>query len=64
MFKITPNPPASSQAETVAPHIADRALSHYDLGPLRTRLPEPKNQEARWLLTLTRDRLMGVPRFS
>ncbi|QXI26464.1 DUF6124 family protein [Pseudomonas vanderleydeniana] len=45
MFKITPNPPVSSHTETVAPHVADRALSHYDLGPLRNRLPEPKSQE-------------------
>ncbi len=45
MFKITPNPPASSHAETVAPHIADRALSHYDLGPLRNSPPESRHQE-------------------
>ncbi|QXI26265.1 DUF6124 family protein [Pseudomonas vanderleydeniana] len=33
MFKPTPNPPASRHAGTIDPRIADRALSHYDLGP-------------------------------
>ncbi|UUQ64402.1 hypothetical protein NLK61_24820 [Pseudomonas fuscovaginae UPB0736] len=33
MFKPTPNPPPRPNAGTVDPRIADRALSHYDLGP-------------------------------
>jgi len=33
MFKITPNPPPPSKAGGINPLIADRALSHYNLGP-------------------------------
>ncbi|WP_248745775.1 hypothetical protein [Pseudomonas sp. MWU12-2037] len=56
MFKITPNPPATPNVETIDPRIADRALSHYNLGPdagskaapktvLHGHLPDPRNQE-------------------
>ncbi|KIH83559.1 DUF6124 family protein [Pseudomonas batumici] len=56
MFKVTPNPPATPNAETIDPRIADRALSHYNLGPeagskstpvtvLRDHLSEPRSQE-------------------
>ncbi|WP_338523621.1 hypothetical protein NUH87_28510 [Pseudomonas batumici] len=56
MFKPTPNPPAFSNVETIDPRIADRALSHYNLGPdagskptpitvLRDHLNEPNRQE-------------------
>ncbi|UUQ64396.1 hypothetical protein NLK61_24790 [Pseudomonas fuscovaginae UPB0736] len=56
MFKITPNPPPSSRAGGINPHVADRALSHYNLKPdagsksssaevATKRLPEPGNQE-------------------
>ncbi len=56
MFKITPNPPATSNVETIDPRIADRALSHYNLGPdagskpapktlLHDHLPDPRHQE-------------------
>ncbi|MPQ71658.1 MULTISPECIES: hypothetical protein [unclassified Pseudomonas] len=56
MFKVTPNPPAISNIESIDPRIADRALSYYNLGPdvgskpppvtmLRDHLNEPKNQE-------------------
>ncbi|KIH85263.1 DUF6124 family protein [Pseudomonas batumici] len=33
MFKITPDPSATSSAETIDPQAADRAFAHYDLGP-------------------------------
>ncbi|WP_416773091.1 DUF6124 family protein [Pseudomonas sp. RHF3.3-3] len=36
MFKPTPNPPARSNVGAIDPRIADRALSHYDLGPEAT----------------------------
>ncbi|WP_419735701.1 DUF6124 family protein [Pseudomonas sp. COR18] len=39
MFKATPNPPARSDAGAIDPSIADRALSHYDLGPEATPKP-------------------------
>ncbi|MPQ68759.1 MULTISPECIES: hypothetical protein [unclassified Pseudomonas] len=29
MFKVTPNPPASSGMETIDPQAVDRALAHY-----------------------------------
>ncbi len=29
MYKVTPNPPRSLNAETIDPKAADRALSHY-----------------------------------
>jgi len=56
MFKITPNPPATPNVETIDPRIADRALSHYNLGPnagskpasntmLHSLLPDPRDQE-------------------
>ncbi|MDR3411775.1 MAG: hypothetical protein P4L87_12680 [Formivibrio sp.] len=56
MFKITPNPPAASNVETIDPRVADRALSHYNLGPnagskpatntvLQGHLPALRNQE-------------------
>jgi len=56
MFKVTPNPPAIPNVETIDPRIADRALSHYNLGPgagskpapvttLHDHLNEPRNQE-------------------
>jgi len=56
MFKITPNPPATPNVETIDPRIADRALSHYNLGPdagskpapntvLHGHLPDPRHQE-------------------
>ncbi len=56
MFKVTPNPPATSSIETIDPSIVDRALSHYNLGPdagskptpnpmLHGHLPDPRNQE-------------------
>jgi len=56
MFKPTPNPPIFSNVETIDPRIADRALSHYNLGPdarpkpasvtvLHDHLNEPRNQE-------------------
>ncbi len=56
MFKVTPNPPAIPNVETIDPRIADRALSHYYLGPgagskpapVTTRhdhLNEPRHQE-------------------
>ncbi len=56
MFKPTPNPPATSNVETIDPRVADRALSYYNLGPdagskptpitvLHERLPDPRSQE-------------------
>ncbi|WP_338523738.1 hypothetical protein NUH87_29150 [Pseudomonas batumici] len=56
MFKVTPNPPATPNVETIDPRVADRALSYYNLGPnadsksapvtvLRDHLSEPRNQE-------------------
>ncbi|WP_248807481.1 hypothetical protein, partial [Pseudomonas sp. MWU13-2100] len=56
MFKITPNPPATSNVETIDPRVADRALSHYNLAPnagskpatntvLQGHLPALRNQE-------------------
>jgi len=56
MFKVTPNPPAIPNVETIDPRIADRALSHYNLGPsagskpapvttLHDHLHEPRHQE-------------------
>ncbi|MBV6748837.1 hypothetical protein KV580_00900 [Pseudomonas chlororaphis] len=56
MFKPTPNPPARSNVETIDPRVADRALSHYNLGPdagskatsntvLHGHLPDPRHQE-------------------
>jgi len=52
MFKPTPNPPATPNVETIDPRVADRALSHYNLGPgagskpvLHGRLPDPRHQE-------------------
>ncbi|NWA24472.1 hypothetical protein HX870_05650 [Pseudomonas gingeri] len=56
MFKVTPNPPATPNVETIDPRIVDRALSHYNLGPeagskpiqntvLHGHLPDPRNQE-------------------
>ncbi len=33
MFKVTPNPPPASHAGGINPRVADRALSHYSLGP-------------------------------
>ncbi|RBH55797.1 MULTISPECIES: hypothetical protein [Pseudomonas] len=56
MFKVTPNPPAIPNVETIDPRIADRALSHYNLGPgagskpapvttLHDHLNEPRHQE-------------------
>ncbi|KPA98207.1 DUF6124 family protein [Pseudomonas asplenii] len=41
MFKATPNPPAKSNAGAIDPCIADRALSHYDLGPEAPPIPVP-----------------------
>ena len=56
MFKPTPNPPVTSNIESIDPRIADRALSHYNLGPnavskpapitvLHEHLPDPRTQE-------------------
>ncbi|NWD71472.1 hypothetical protein HX870_28110 [Pseudomonas gingeri] len=56
MFKVTPNPPATSSIETIDPRIVDRALSHYNLGPdagskptpnpvRHGYLPDPRSQE-------------------
>ncbi len=56
MFKVTPNPLATTNVETIDPRIADRALSHYNLGPdagsrpspnaaLHDHLPDPRHQE-------------------
>jgi len=56
MFKVTPNPPAVPRVETIDPRIADRALSHYNLGPdagskpapatvLHDHLPDPRHHE-------------------
>jgi len=56
MFKVTPNPPATPNVETIDPRIAYRALSHYNLGPdagsklasstvLHGLLPDPSHQE-------------------
>ncbi|NWB32073.1 DUF6124 family protein [Pseudomonas gingeri] len=56
MFKVTPNPPATPNAVNIDSLIADRALSHYDLGPkvgskpvpvsvLLEDLPLPKDRE-------------------
>ncbi len=33
MFKPTPNPPVTPGLGTIDPHIADRALAHYNLRP-------------------------------
>jgi len=41
MFKPTPNPPATSNIESIDPRIADRALSHYNLGPKAGTKPAP-----------------------
>ncbi|RBH52952.1 MULTISPECIES: hypothetical protein [Pseudomonas] len=41
MFKVTPNPPATSNIESIDPRIADRALSHYNLGPKAGAKPAP-----------------------
>jgi len=41
MFKVTPNPPATSNTCTIDPRIADRALSHYNLGPQACSIPSP-----------------------
>ncbi|PNQ89789.1 hypothetical protein CCU68_25325 [Pseudomonas gingeri NCPPB 3146 = LMG 5327] len=40
-FKPTPNPPASPNAVNIDSRIADRALSHYDLGPKAGSKPLP-----------------------
>ncbi|NWD52495.1 DUF6124 family protein [Pseudomonas gingeri] len=56
MFKVTPNPPASPSAVNIDSRIADRVLSHYDLGPeagsrsspvtmLLEDLPLPRDRE-------------------
>ncbi|WP_248767450.1 hypothetical protein [Pseudomonas sp. MWU12-2345] len=56
MFKVTPNPPVILNVETIDPRAADRALSHYNLGPdagskpapnaaLHDHLPAPRHQE-------------------
>ncbi|WP_248767261.1 hypothetical protein [Pseudomonas sp. MWU12-2345] len=56
MFKPTPNPPVFSNVESIDPRIADRALSHYNLGPsagskpasvtvLHDHLNDPRHQE-------------------
>ncbi|CAD5201119.1 DUF6124 family protein [Pseudomonas sp. FEN] len=56
MFKVTPNPPATPDVESIDPRAADRALSHYNLGPdassksaqntvLHGHLPAPRHQE-------------------
>ncbi|RBH57603.1 MULTISPECIES: hypothetical protein [Pseudomonas] len=56
MFKPTPNPPVTPSVEIIDPRIADRVLSHYNLGPdagskavpntvLHGHLPDPRNQE-------------------
>ncbi|KIH80562.1 DUF6124 family protein [Pseudomonas batumici] len=41
MFKVTPNPPVIPNVETIDPRIADRALSHYNLGPDAGSKPAP-----------------------
>ncbi|NWB99587.1 hypothetical protein HX882_27255 [Pseudomonas gingeri] len=41
MFKITPNPPATPNVESIDPRIVDRALSHYNLGPDAGSKPAP-----------------------
>ncbi|NWD68913.1 hypothetical protein HX870_15025 [Pseudomonas gingeri] len=41
MFKVTPNPPATPNVETIDPRIVDRALSHYNLGPDAGSKPPP-----------------------
>jgi len=41
MFKITPNPPVIPNVETIDPRIADRALSHYNIGPDAGSKPTP-----------------------
>ncbi len=41
MFKVTPNPPVTPRVETIDPRIADRALSHYNLGPDAGSKPSP-----------------------
>ncbi|UUQ65506.1 hypothetical protein NLK61_02300 [Pseudomonas fuscovaginae UPB0736] len=33
MFKVTPNPPATSRVGIIDPRVADQALAYYDLGP-------------------------------
>ncbi|WP_338524270.1 hypothetical protein NUH87_00805 [Pseudomonas batumici] len=49
MFKVTPNPPTTPNVETIDPHIADRALSHYNLSPDAGSKPAP--------ITVPRDHL-------
>ena len=41
MFKVTPNPPVTPNSETIDPRIADRALSHYNIGPDAGSKPAP-----------------------
>src|SRR5450830_1141941 len=56
MFKPTPNPPITPSVDIIDPCIADRVLSHYNLGPgagskadpnavLHGHLPDPRHQE-------------------
>ncbi|WP_416772766.1 DUF6124 family protein [Pseudomonas sp. RHF3.3-3] len=40
-----PQSPGLISRRNRRPHIADRALSHYDLGPLRNSPPESRHQE-------------------
>jgi len=42
MFKVTPNPPAKrAGTANIDPRIADRALAHYELGPVAVSTPAP-----------------------
>jgi len=43
MFKPTPNPPVKPSIEIIDPRIADRVLSHYNLGPDAGSKPAPSN---------------------
>ncbi|WP_419735667.1 DUF6124 family protein [Pseudomonas sp. COR18] len=41
MFKVTPNPPAKSNAASIDSRVADRALAHHNLGPNAGSTPTP-----------------------
>ncbi len=47
MYKVTPNPPVSSNVETIDPKAADRALSHYLRPNITTKHERPSTPQSR-----------------